>query len=189
MTVAFAAGQRIKASYLNQGVQLIQSQVLAATTASVSFSAIPTTYNHLELRWHGRTTSGNTSDNLIMRINGDSGPNYDWELLAGLNTTASATPSLGDSKLLLGTLVGGTGTAGFFSNGTVDIQGWSQSGASHVVTVSGKWYACWSNSAATSQTGAMGGLYTPSSAATSLTLTPAAGSFAAGSVFSLYGWN
>lgn len=160
-------------------------QVLAAPAASVTFSP-PSSVNHLLIKWQARSTSGNASDNMQLRINNDSGNNYDWQILTGLNATVSTTPGLGDTKMLAGTVVGGTGTAGFFACGELEALGWSQAASSHVVTVNGKWYACWSNTAATSQVGTFGGLYTPSAAATSATLSPAAGSFAAGSVFSMY---
>ena len=184
----FVAGRRIKAVDLNaQAAQLIQNTVLTASQASIQFNPVASSYNNLMLKWHARTTSANTSDNMQMQINGDTGNNYDWQILAGLNAAVSTTPGLGDSKLVIGTCVGGAGTAHYFSNGQLEILGWSQASATHIVTCTGTWYACWSNSAATSQVGTCGGLYTPSSAATSLSLAPAAGSFAAGSVFSLYG--
>lgn len=186
--VSYTAGSRIKASDLNaQAAQLIQNVVLSSSQASIQFSPVASTYNNLMLKWHARTTSGNASDNMQMQINGDTGNNYDWQILAGLNTTVSTTPGMGDSKLVIGTCVGGTGTAHYFSNGQLEILGWSQASATHIITYTGTWYVCWSNSAATSQVGTCGGLYTPSSAATSLSLAPASGSFAAGSVFSLYG--
>jgi len=160
-------------------------QVLAAPAASVTFSP-PSGVNHLAIKWHARSTSGNTSDNMQLRFNGDSANNYDWQLLTGLNATVSTTPGLGDTKILAGTVVGGAGSAGFFADGELEILGWSQAASGHVATVTGKWYACWSNTAATSQVGTFGGLYTPSGAGTSAALIPAAGSFAIGSVFSMY---
>jgi hypothetical protein len=162
-----------------------QPLVLAAPQASVTFNP-PSSVNHLMIKWHARTTSGNTSDNMQLRFNGDSASNYDWQIMAGLNATVSTTPGLGDTKILAGTVVGGTGSAGFFGCGEIEVPGWSQGANGHTATATGKWYACWSNSAATSQVGTMGALYTPSAAMTSATLSPAAGSFAAGSVFSMY---
>ena len=188
--MSFSGGSKVTASQLNnQAMQLVQNIVLGSSQPSVSFNPIAASFNHLRLLWHVRTTSGNVVDNVTMQFAGDSGNNYDWQIMAGLNATVSTTPSLGASSILVGSGVGGAGSANFFSNGEVDVLGWSQSSATHVVTVTGKWYACWSNSAATSQVGTMGGLYTPSAQVTSLSLAPAAGSFAAGCVFSLYGLN
>jgi hypothetical protein len=182
----FVAGQRVSAAELNTNtVQLVDAVTLLSPSSNIVFNP-SSSLNHLMIKWHARSTSGNTSDNMQLQINGDSGNNYDWQLLAGLNATASSTPGLGDSKILIGTVVGGAGTAGFFANGEIDIPGWSQASSSHVVTVNGRWYACWSNTAATSQVGTFGGLYTASGKGTSVTLSPAAGSFATGSIFSIY---
>ena len=188
--MSFVAGQRVTAGELNaiNSVQIVQTSTLSATTASVTIT-IPSGYGSLDLSWHARTTSANTSDNMLLRFNNDSGANYDWQIVAGLNTTVTTTPSIGATSLLIGTAVGGTGTSGYFSNGVARITGASQAASGHVLTVTGSWYACWSNTAATSQAGTTGGLYIPSASITSLTLLPAAGSFAAGSVFSLYGFN
>jgi len=186
--VSYNGGSRIKASDLNaQAAQLIQNVVLSSSQASIQFSPVAATYNNLMLKWHARTTSGNSNDNMQMQINGDTANNYDWQIQAALNATVTAANGMGDTKLVVGTVVGGTGAAHYFANGQLEILGWSQASATHIVTYTGTWYACWLNTAATSQVGTCGGLYTPASSATSLSLAPAAGSFAAGSVFSLYG--
>lgn len=164
----------------------IGTTTLSSTSASVTFSSIPA-FTHLRVHWHVRTNSGNTNDNMLLRFNGDSGANYDFQLIEGSNATATASASTGQTSILIGTAVGGTGTSGFFSNGVVNVVGASQAASGHVATVTGTWYACWSGTAATSQAGTTGGLWVPSGAITSITLLPAAGSFAAGSAFSLYG--
>lgn len=187
--MTFNAGQRILSSYINSLGGILISTQKPVSASPVTFSSIPATYTHLQLKWHCRTTSGNTSDNVTMQVNGDTGANYDWQIFTGTNTTAASTPGIGQTAILCGTAVGGTGTAGFFSNGELDIQGWSQAASGHTLTVNGKWYACWSGTAATSQVGTMGGLWVPSGVPTSLSLQPAAGTFASGSVFSLYGFS
>lgn len=187
--MSFAAGQRITAGELNaiSAMQLIQTNTLTATTASVTIT-VPSGYNSLNFSWHSRTTSANTNDDLSLTLNSDSGANYDWQIVATLNTTTTATVSIGSTGIRLGTTVGGTGSAGYFGNGNVWLTGVGQAGSGHNLTVTGNWYACWSNTAATSSSGTVGALYRPSTAITSVTITPNGGvSFAAGSVFSLYG--
>lgn len=71
---------------------LIQEQLIASTTASVTFSSIPTTYKHLQIRMVSR---GARSDIQVdgggyMRFNGDTGSNYN---IHRLNGTGSAVQS------------------------------------------------------------------------------------------------
>lgn len=187
--MTFLAGERVTAAELNaiSAAQLIQTNTLSATTASVTIT-IPSGYNGLQFSWHSRTTSANTNDDLTVRFNSDSGSNYVWQIVSTLNTTTTATVSLASSGIRAGTTVGGTGTAGYFGNGTMFITGLGQAGSGHTLTLTGNWFSCWSNTAATTESGTMGGLYSPSTAVTSITIVPNGGvSFAAGSVFSLYG--
>lgn len=167
-------------------VTQVGTATLLASASSVTFSPLPA-FTHLRLTWHSRTTSGNATDNMLLTFNGDTGAHYVWEIMSGTNTTVVASPSTGASNIVVGGTVGGTGTSGVYGNGAVDILGFAQAQSGHSLTVTGHWFACWSNSAATDQTGVAGGLYNPSAAITSLTLTPAAGQFAANSVFSVYG--
>ena len=57
--------------------EAIATTYLESTQASVTFSSIPATYEHLQLRISGRQNiSGSTGGALNMRINGDTGSNY-----------------------------------------------------------------------------------------------------------------
>ncbi len=61
--------------------------------ASVSFSSIPSTYKHLQLRYmsaDSRTGSGTGSSNLYWKINGDTGTNYSFHELYGTGASAGA---------------------------------------------------------------------------------------------------
>lgn len=166
---------------------LISTVVLGTAVSSVTIPSLPA-FNNLRVVWHCRTNSGNTSDNLVLTFNGDTAAHYVWEITSGTNTTVTASSGTGATSILVGTAVGGAGTSGVYSNGALDIVGFSQAASGHSLTVTGHWYACWSNSAATNQVGMTGGLYNPTATVTSLTLTPAAGQLVANSVISVYGW-
>jgi hypothetical protein len=65
----------------------------AGGSASVSFSSIPSTYKHLQLRYisaDNRTGSGTGSSNLYWKINGDTGTNYSFHELYGTGASAGA---------------------------------------------------------------------------------------------------
>jgi hypothetical protein len=52
--------------------------------ATVTFSSIPSNFQHLQFRIHARSTiAGTSSDNIAFRINGDTGSNYSTHSLYG----------------------------------------------------------------------------------------------------------
>ena len=51
--------------------------LLVAPAASITFSGIPATFSHLEIEWHARGDVAGTSTTILLRLNNDSGANYD----------------------------------------------------------------------------------------------------------------
>jgi len=57
--------------------ELIQTQLISSSTSSLTFSSIPSTYKHLQIRATIRTDrAGNQDDLMMVRLNGDTGSNY-----------------------------------------------------------------------------------------------------------------
>lgn len=74
-------------------MELITSQVLTSAVTSVTFSSIPTTYKHLQVR-----VVSNVQNDLNFRFNGDSGANYAYHYLyANLAGNNVASGSLGNT--------------------------------------------------------------------------------------------
>jgi hypothetical protein len=188
--VAFSAGQRILASYLNQAVQLIQTTKLASTTPSIVSPTI-TGYTHVRVLWQARTTSGNLSDFLQARLNGDTGNNYGWQTVEGQGTTTSAaTAAVSTASVInVGRASGGTAAAGYFAGGAFDVVGFGQAGSGHQASIVGTAFVAAGSGATQLITGTYSGTYIPSATLTTITLLPAAGSFAAGTSVSFYGYN
>lgn len=67
---------------------LIASQVLSSAQASVSFSSIPATYNHLRLVIMGASSDAAASDIGKVQLNADTGGNYDYQVAYGYNSNA-----------------------------------------------------------------------------------------------------
>jgi hypothetical protein len=63
-------------------------QVGSGGSATITFSSIPSTYKHLQLRGIGRD---NLNDIVLMTFNSDTGTNYARHRLIGNGTAASAT--------------------------------------------------------------------------------------------------
>ena len=79
---AFAAGGSFES---------IQTITVGATSAAtISFTSIPATYTHLQIRGIARTDASGTSQNLNMTINNDTSSAYGLHQLSGDGTTASA---------------------------------------------------------------------------------------------------
>jgi hypothetical protein len=99
----------------------IASFSIATTTSTVTFTSIPTTYKHLQLRVFARRTAENNFGSIIVARNG-SYANYNRHYLTTDGTTASAGATLNTSTD--GTIQGITGAAqaaSYFGAAVVDI--------------------------------------------------------------------
>ncbi len=81
---------------------LISTQVLTGTASTISFTSIPSTFKHLQLRIAARPISdGNAA--IQYRFNSDTGSNYFWRYLAssGTMTSYGVTPAATQIKATL----------------------------------------------------------------------------------------
>lgn len=168
------------ASLAANTAQLVKPVILTASTASVTFSAVPA-YTNLQLVWRAQLSAAGPTDVLI-QIDGSGGSNYLWAKLSGHLAAASSSNS---GALTTSSKIGVVGglTAGYFANGIVNLAGWSSS--TGYLTMSGT--SCTWNAATADWEEVYSGLYAAVGPHTSLTVFPATGSFTAGSEFSLYG--
>ena len=163
--------------------QLISTTVLASNTASVSFSSIPNTYRHLQIRYAARTDVAAVADDLTLRFNGDSTSSYVWHALTGNGTTVSSLYTAASSWMTAGGLVGASAATNVFASGVIDILDYGQTKNKTVKSLSGYYDS-------TKKTLFESGLWLNTAAITSLTFFDAnTANFVAGSRFSLYGWN
>lgn len=102
-------------------MKLISSQVLAAPAASVTFSAIPATYNHLKLVCNVRTASAGATDIIGAYFNGDAAAHYDNLTILGNNVTVSMGTATGQTEAVLSSVAGNGATAGVSGISETDI--------------------------------------------------------------------
>lgn len=102
----------------------IATVALSSNQSTISFSSIPSTYKHLQLRIIARAdhpTYGGV-DGLIT-FNGDTGANYSWHYLLGYGQTtvlASATPNA--SNIIPGIIAAASGSpSGVYAASIIDI--------------------------------------------------------------------
>jgi len=166
--------------------QIADVNLTGGSQATISFSSIAGTYNHLLLKWSLRTTSVNNLDKFTVQFNGDTGANYQsvgqigGTTDTGLGVTDSANSS---ATIPLGRTGGGTSTTSAFGIGESFLNDYAntnkhksfrsndQSPYDATHTYNGIWSGRWANTAAI----------------TSILITPAAGSFAQYSRVTLYG--
>ena len=158
---------------------------LASTQATITFSSIPQTYKHLQVRIMARTDrAGASVDPMLLRFNSDSGTNYSWHDFYGDGASVAAEAASTSTGIKFYRAAGATATASRFGIAVLDILdytstnknktvrylgGIDQNGSGEVFVGSGAWL---NNTNAT----------------TSLSITPFAGTnFVANSSFALYG--
>ena len=100
----------------------IATTTLSSSAATITFSSIPSTYTHLQVRGIARDTSAGTTEiDIIMRYNGDSGTNYAFHYLYG-NGSATGAAGLGTrSDPRAGLAVNGGALANTFGVVVADI--------------------------------------------------------------------
>lgn len=166
-------------------LELIGHQVLASPAASVVFSSIPATYQHLKAVIQGRSARVNTTEDLLMRLNADTGANYDYQMVNGANTTVTGLAGTGQTSAAVGNLPAANATANNAGQCIVDIAGYT---SALFKTYHSRSIDVYGTTAGDKLVQNVGGLYRSTTAISTVTFILSAGSnFVAGSMFSLYG--
>ena len=161
----------------------IATTTLSSTATEVTFSSISGTYTDLVLLISARSDrSGQAIDVIKIRFNGATADtNLTSRQVYGSGTTAS---SQSNAYANIGYATGGTSTANTFANIEVYIPNYAGSTNKPISSTS----ANENNSATTYEIDGIAGLWSSTSAITSITLLPNVGpNFASGSRFDLYG--
>ena len=90
-------------------------------SATVSFTSIPATYTHLQIRGVARNASSNYRDSINIRFNSDTGSNYSAHYLVGNGASASTFAWTSNSSILGSFAVGNSGLSNNFSASVIDI--------------------------------------------------------------------
>ena len=89
-------------------------------SATITFSSIPATYTHLQIRFICVATTG--TQDLKINFNSDSGSNYSYHTMYGGGATANTTAGTSTSRIVCGTNAAGNGSfATSMSAGIIDI--------------------------------------------------------------------
>lgn len=101
---------------------VLSDVVLTGTQTTISFTAIASTYAHLIIVYQARSNeAGITNTQLRMRVNNDTGSNYNSQFVGGNNTTAYGQVQSGTAFGYLGDIPAAAATSGYSSSGTIEI--------------------------------------------------------------------
>ena len=162
---------------------LIASNTLSSSAASVSFSAIPNTFTDLVLRVTGRTDASQINDDMAIRLNGGTS-GYSRTFLNGTGSAAgSGRSSSATYAIDYGSLVGGTATASTFGSAELYFPNYTSSSSKPFSS-----FGVGETNAAGAFMGVTALLSNLASAITTIAIIPSNGAnFVSGSSFFLYG--
>jgi len=155
----------------------------SATT--LTFSSIPSTYKHLQIRGISRRASGTGLADIAITINADSGSNYAMHDLQGNGSTAAAQGYASQSSIFWWNMLpSATYTASTYGAGIADIHDYASTTKNKTLRLISGFD---SNAGSTAnRVNLSSGLWMNTAAITSITLT-SGNAFDTSSVFSLYG--
>jgi hypothetical protein len=97
-------------------------QVGSAGAANISFTSIPSTYKHLQIRCSSFTNrAGAGLDDFNMRFNSDTGSNYSTHRLFGNGTSAFADATTTTGSAMIGMAYSGTTVSSYPGTAVIDI--------------------------------------------------------------------
>ena len=165
----------------NYYMEPIATTLVGTATGTITFSNIPQTYKHLQVRAVGKSTTTSDQD-LNWRYNGDTGANYSIHYLLGMGTAAFAAGAGNNTFIRTNSFLPRSTYTSMYGATVIDILDYSSSsknktsrhltgsdnnGSGQVVFDSG----CWYNTAPI----------------TSILFYPGSGNFEANTRISLYG--
>lgn len=163
---------------------LISSNVLTGSAASVTFSSIPSTYTDLVLRISARTDDTNVNDNTVLvRLNGNSSAIYSRTTIRGNGATAVSFQGSGATSFNTVANINGSGaTANTFTSIEIYIPSYTVAQNKPISFDNAQ-----ETNATTAYRLASAGLFSSTTAVSSISLDNGPQNFVSGSSFYLYG--
>jgi hypothetical protein len=149
--------------------------------SSVTFSSIPSTFKHLQIRWLSRNSIAAPDDVISVQFNGDTASNYDLHFMYGDGSSAGAIALTNRAEIYSGYQTSNSAGANIYGAGIIDVLDYQNSNKYKTLRTLG---GDDRNGAGTLYFGS--GLWRSTSAITSVKLF-STGTFATNSSFALYG--
>lgn len=158
----------------------------AGGTSTITFSSVPSTYAHLQIRALARTDrSSGAQDALRIRFNSDTGSNYALHYLFGDGTSASAGASTSITGMFADGFTGANNLSNVFGAGIIDILDYVNTNKYKTIRCLSGWN---DNGTYDGRIWLESGLWMNTNAVSTVTITPGSGTnFVQYSHFALYG--
>ena len=167
----------------------IATTTLSSSSASITFSSIPSTYTHLQIRGIAQSNRTTYPDSLMMQFNGDTGTNYSNHYLFGNGSTTTSVGYVSQNQInTSSTVPSNSYTTSMFNGSVIDILDYANTskyktarlltGADTNGTAGGGYYTT---------IGLYSGAWLNTNVITSITLLMGSSSFTQYSSFALYG--
>jgi hypothetical protein len=154
------------------------------SSATLTFSSIPSTYKHLQVRGILRSDSG-SQNSVVMRFNSDSGSNYARHVLSGNGSSASASAVASGTSAGLGYFPGGSDLANLYGALVLDVLDYTSTNKNKTTRTL---FGFDENGSADGIVGLFSSLWFATPAAiTDITITAGAGNWTTATTLALYG--
>lgn len=164
---------------------LIQRATATGSESTITFSGIPSTYKHLQVRFMYRYSAAADTTNTLFTVNGDTGANYAFHELNGNGTAVAASGTASTTAMRYGRTPGTTTGSNIFGVGIIDLHDYASSTKYKTFRT---FYGCDANTASTAYPVRLfSGLWMNTNAVTSITFAAPSGTWTAGTTFALYG--
>ena len=110
------SGNLYAASY-----ESIATTTVGTATTTITFSSIPATYQHLQVRVSGRSTGPYTYSSVYVNYNGDTGANYTYHSLYGDGANPASTGRGSETAIYCQNISGANALSNNFGSVIVDI--------------------------------------------------------------------
>ena len=150
-------------------------------SSTVTFSSIPSTYKHLQIRYIARDTYPATYDYTTVKFNGSTS-GYSWHFVQGNGSGVNASAGSSAAFMKAGVVSYANDTANCFAAGVLDVLDYADTNKYKTMRLL--------NGVDLNGSGAVNlssGSYQSTSAVTSITFASAGTAYAQNSVFALYG--
>jgi hypothetical protein len=175
-----------KAVVVPNSYESIATATGTGSSGTITFSSIPATYSHLQIRCIARTDTGFATDYIQFRFNSDTGSNYTYHGLEGDGASAAGFGATAQTFALTTNITGSAATANAMGTAVIDIIDYASTSKYKTVrTIGGQDQNSGSN---TGQIRLISNLWLSTSAINSITFTSyRSASWTTSTTFALYG--
>jgi hypothetical protein len=160
----------------------IATTTLSTTAASITFSSIPATYTHLQIRMIARDTRAVTLEGFVVQFNSDTAGNYSDHSVYGDGSSAAAYANTSATFMSPYAIASANATANVFGVSVIDILDYANTNKYKTIrALTGV------DNNGSGAVGLASGNWRNTAAITSVTVGAQVGTWVANSSFALYG--